>query len=138
MQSAVPTGQRRDIPGPRGLTKWRLLPELAKRPHEVLRELTDEYGDIVRLSFPRETFVLLANPDYVEHVSSTIAISCIGLKFALMEGQLILATLAQTLTVRLTPGHVVVPAPRLNLPPKFGLRMMVLPRQPLAPAAVDA
>lgn len=63
---------------------------------------------------------------------------CIGLKFALMEGQLILATLAQAFRLRLAPGHVVEPAPRLNLPPKFGLRMEVEPRQPLAPAAVGS
>jgi cytochrome P450 len=55
---------------------------------------------------------------------------CIGLRFALMEGQLILATLAQSFTVSLQPGHVVVPAPRLNLPPKFGLRMRIQAREP--------
>ena len=57
---------------------------------------------------------------------------CIGFKFALMEGQLILATLAQAFTARLMAGQVVVPAPRLNLPPKLGLRMIVQPRQPHA------
>jgi cytochrome P450 len=46
----------------------RLLGELTKRPHECLFNLAMTYGDIVRLSYPRETFVLLARPDYVEHV----------------------------------------------------------------------
>jgi cytochrome P450 len=63
---------------------------------------------------------------------------CIGFKFALMEGQLILATLAQSFTARLTPGQVVEPAPRLNFPPKSGLRMTIAARQPRAPAAVGA
>ena len=64
---------------------------------------------------------------------------CIGFRFALMEGQLLLATLARSFTVRLAPGHPVVTAPRLNLPPKFGLPMIVRPRHaPVAPTGAIA
>ncbi len=50
---------------------------------------------------------------------------CIGMRFSMMQGPLILATLAQAFRVRMVPGHPVEPAPRLNLPPKFGLQMHV-------------
>ena len=50
------------------MEKIRLLGDLTKHPHECLLNLAMMYGDIVQLSYPRETFVLLAKPDYVEHV----------------------------------------------------------------------
>ena len=50
------------------MEKIRLLGDLTKHPHECLLNLAMTYGDIVLLSYPRETFVLLAKPDYVEHV----------------------------------------------------------------------
>ncbi len=50
---------------------------------------------------------------------------CIGLRFAFLEAQLILATLAQSFVVRPRPGHPVEASARLNLPPKYGLQMFV-------------
>ena len=63
---------------------------------------------------------------------------CIGMRFALLEGQLILALLAQSFSVRLKPGQKVVPEARLNLPPKYGVQMFLEPRRAAAvsPAAV--
>ncbi len=50
---------------------------------------------------------------------------CIGNTFALMEAQLILATIAQRYRLRLVPGHVVEPNPLITLQPKHGLKMFV-------------
>jgi cytochrome P450 len=59
---------RGPIPGPSALQKLRLLGELPKHPHECLLDLAMTYGDIVLLKYPRESFVLLAKPEYIEHV----------------------------------------------------------------------
>jgi cytochrome P450 len=48
---------------------------------------------------------------------------CIGSNFALMEMQLILATVAQHYKLRLVPGHTVEPEALLSLRPRYGLRM---------------
>jgi cytochrome P450 len=48
---------------------------------------------------------------------------CIGNNFALMEMQLILATIAQRYTLRLVPGHLVEPEAFLSLRPRYGLPM---------------
>jgi cytochrome P450 len=48
---------------------------------------------------------------------------CIGNNFALMEAQLILATLAQHYRVQVVPGHPVVPEPLLTLRPKYGMQV---------------
>ncbi len=53
---------------------------------------------------------------------------CIGAGFALMEMQLVLATLAQRFRLRLVPGHPVEAQPTVTLRPRFGLRMAVHPR----------
>ena len=54
---------------------------------------------------------------------------CIGNNFALMEAQLILATLAQRYGLRLQPGHVVEPQAMLTLRPRNGVRMTVHERE---------
>ena len=77
------------IPGPRGMDLWRLLSSLSDRPQERFLELALRYG------------------------------RCIGFRFAQLEGQVILATLAQSFSVRLKPGQEVVPEARLNLPPRM-------------------
>ena len=59
---------------------------------------------------------------------------CIGFRFAMLEGQLILAALAQSFTLRLKPGHPVEPIARLNYPPKYGVQMFLEPRRALNPA----
>ncbi|HZI11286.1 MAG TPA: cytochrome P450 [Myxococcus sp.] len=48
---------------------------------------------------------------------------CIGNSFAMMEAQLILATLAQRFRPRRLPGHELVPEPLITLRPKGGLPM---------------
>jgi cytochrome P450 len=50
---------------------------------------------------------------------------CIGNHFAQMEGQLILATLAQRATLALAPGQHIEPEPLITLRPKGGIRMLV-------------
>jgi cytochrome P450 len=51
--------------------------------------------------------------------------ACIGKVFAMIEGQLVLATLAQHYRMTLEPGHAVALAPRVTLAPKHGMRMRV-------------
>jgi cytochrome P450 len=53
---------------------------------------------------------------------------CIGESFAWMEGELILATLAQKWRLRLVPGHRVEPQPLITLRPKYGMMMQIEPR----------
>jgi cytochrome P450 len=48
---------------------------------------------------------------------------CIGNNFALMEAQLVLATILQRVSAALVPGHPVVPQPLITLRPAHGLRM---------------
>ena len=50
---------------------------------------------------------------------------CIGNSFALMEGRLILAALAQRYRLRLEPGHPVEPLGRITLRPRHGMRMTI-------------
>ena len=45
-----------------------------------------------------------------------------------MEAQLVLATVAQRYSLRLVPGHPVVPEQLITLRPRFGLRMTVRTR----------
>ncbi len=51
--------------------------------------------------------------------------ACIGKVFAMIEGQLVLATMAQRYRLTLEPGHRVELAPRVTLAPKHGMRMRV-------------
>lgn len=48
---------------------------------------------------------------------------CIGNNFALMEAQLVLATILPRVSAALVPGHPVVPQPLITLRPAHGLRM---------------
>jgi cytochrome P450 len=50
---------------------------------------------------------------------------CIGSHFALIEAQLVLATLAQRYRLRLVPGHKVDPWPLITLRPRFGMPMFI-------------
>ncbi|MBE0688889.1 MAG: cytochrome P450 [Anaerolineae bacterium] len=53
---------------------------------------------------------------------------CIGNNFAMMEAQLMLATIAQRWRPELQPGQVVEPEPLITLRPKGGLRMIASAR----------
>jgi cytochrome P450 len=55
---------------------------------------------------------------------------CIGNQFALMEGQLLLATLAQRVTFELVPGQEIVPQPVFTLRQKNGCKVVVHRRPP--------
>ncbi|HEX6036575.1 cytochrome P450 [Longimicrobium sp.] len=55
---------------------------------------------------------------------------CIGSSFALMEAQVILATLAQRFEVDLEPGQTIVPDATFTLRPKSGIRMRLRRRTP--------
>lgn len=48
---------------------------------------------------------------------------CIGSNFAMMEAQLVLATVAQRYRLRLVPGHPVVPEAKITLRPRYGIPM---------------
>ena len=50
---------------------------------------------------------------------------CIGNHFAMMEAQLVLATLAQRYRVHLVPGHPVEPLALISLRPRFGMPMYI-------------
>jgi cytochrome P450 len=50
---------------------------------------------------------------------------CIGNHFALMEGQLLLATLAQRVTFALVTGQEIVPDPKVTTRPKGDIQMVV-------------
>ncbi|MEO6420947.1 MAG: cytochrome P450, partial [Polyangiaceae bacterium] len=53
---------------------------------------------------------------------------CIGTAFAMLEGQLLLAALAQKYTLHLVPGHPVEPEPLITLRPRGGMHMTIHPR----------
>jgi cytochrome P450 len=48
---------------------------------------------------------------------------CIGNGFALLEAQLVVATLAQRYRLRPVPGHPIEPEPTVTLRPRHGLPM---------------
>jgi cytochrome P450 len=55
---------------------------------------------------------------------------CIGNQFALLEGQLVLATLAQRVTFEIASDRAVEPEPLITLRPKHGIPLVVRRRQP--------
>ena len=55
---------------------------------------------------------------------------CIGESFSVMEGVLLLTTLAQKWKLRLVPGHPVEPEPLITLRPKYGMKMRIESREP--------
>jgi cytochrome P450 len=59
---------------------------------------------------------------------------CIGHNFAMLEAQLIIATVAQRFTSRLLPGHEVAPERLFVLRPRGGLPMVL---QALGPAPMS-
>lgn len=54
---------------------------------------------------------------------------CIGSSFAMLEAQLLLATIAQRYELELVPGHPVELEPLVTLRPRYGIMMTPRPRQ---------
>jgi len=53
---------------------------------------------------------------------------CIGHEFAMLEAQIITATVLQSFSLRLVPGHPVEPLPGITLRAKHGMMMNLQPR----------
>lgn len=53
---------------------------------------------------------------------------CIGNQFALIEAQMVLATVAQHYRLRLVPGHPIEPQPLVTLRPRYGVLMTLQSR----------
>lgn len=60
---------------------------------------------------------------------------CMGKAFAMMEGPLILATVAQRYRLQLVEGHPVEPMAKITLWPRYGLQMTVAPQVSMVEAA---
>jgi cytochrome P450 len=56
---------------------------------------------------------------------------CVGSMFAMMEAQLILATVAQQYQLSLVPGHKVEPEALITMRARYGMRMIPKLRQPV-------
>jgi cytochrome P450 len=54
---------------------------------------------------------------------------CIGNSFAMMEAQLLLATIAQQYSLKLVPDQQITPAALITMSPEFGLRMRLEKRE---------
>lgn len=63
---------------------------------------------------------------------------CIGNSFAMMEAQLLLATIAQRFALTLLPGFRLAMNPRITLSPTHGMPMRLHERVPTVAAAPDA
>lgn len=63
---------------------------------------------------------------------------CIGSSFALMEAQVVLATLAQRFEPELVPGQRIVPDATFTLRPRHGVRMRIRRRAPSPSAAAPS
>jgi cytochrome P450 len=59
---------------------------------------------------------------------------CIGAAFSLAEATILLATLAQQYRLRLVPGHPVEPQGLITLRARYGMKMLLTPRQGAGPA----
>lgn len=55
---------------------------------------------------------------------------CIGNNFAMLEAQLLLATITQRYRLDLVPGHPVATLPLVTLRPRYGMKMRPIPRRP--------
>jgi cytochrome P450 len=60
---------------------------------------------------------------------------CIGNSFAMMEAQLIMATVAQKYRLKMVPGHPVVPQSKITLRPRHGLKMTIENQSAMTEAA---
>jgi cytochrome P450 len=73
-----------------------------------------------------------ARPEYAYFPFGGGPRGCVGRQFAMMEGQIVLAMIAQRFHLRAVPGHPVEPNPIFTLRPRNGMPMTLHPRQRLA------
>jgi cytochrome P450 len=67
-------------------------------------------------------------PEYAYYPFGGGPRGCVGKQFAMMEGQLVLAMVAQKFHLQGVPGHPVEPYPILTLRPRYGVLMTLHPR----------
>ncbi len=67
-------------------------------------------------------------PDYAYFPFGGGPRGCVGRQFALMEGQLILAMVAQRFRLQPVAGHPIEPDPIFTLRPRYGVAMTLQPR----------
>ncbi|HIF11065.1 MAG TPA: cytochrome P450 [Sneathiellales bacterium] len=60
---------------------------------------------------------------------------CIGNSFAMMEAQLIMATIVRKYRLKLVPGHPVEPLSKITLRPRYGVKVRIEHQEALAEAA---
>jgi cytochrome P450 len=80
-----------------------------------------ERFDPERFTHERETIP----PHYAYFPFASGPRMCIGSNFAMMEAQLVVATIAQRYQLRMVPGHPVEPQMKVTLRPKYGLPMTI-------------
>jgi len=73
--------------------------------------------------------LLKKNPRFAYFPFSYGARQCIGNMFALMEANLVLATIAQQFRFKLIPGHIVEPLASITLRPRNGLKVVAVNRR---------
>lgn len=69
-----------------------------------------------------------ARPEYAYFPFGGGPRGCVGRQFAMLEGQLVLAMVAQRFRLSGVPGHPVEPYPILTLRPRFGIRITLQAR----------
>jgi cytochrome P450 len=94
------------------------LPQYFEQPDRFVPERwTEEFEK----SLPRQLFIPFAGGPHI----------CIGQSFAMMEANLILATVARRWKVSLVPDRPAEPLPLITLGCKDGMWVTVSPRQPV-------
>ena len=86
----------------------------------------DYFSDLER--FDPDQFmpeVMAARSRYAYVPFSTGPRTCVGNHFAMMELCLIVATLAQRMTLRLAPAQHIAPDPQITLRPTAGVKLVV-------------
>jgi len=116
-------------PGPHTLSPLGSAYALGRDPMRFALEMWHRYGDVVRFLF--WPAYALYHPDQVKRVLQENYRNYnknFGNAFAILEAQLVLATVAQRYSLRLVPGHPVELQVLPTLRPRHGLPMTLHPR----------